>query len=1251
MPQVTPGLPEEQPISAPQRQPVPLWLEPPLPSTPVPETPGGASTVVSNRFNGEGAYLVGAGCRIPILYGRLLIVPDIVRATPDRSYPSFTSVISEGPIFGIEEWFGVYGNGSATLPGGSLGANPTTGPANSSSRRWLTVASRTGTLGQTTLDSLLGPMPGVALVMGTANAFGVVYPAFIAKGRLLFDPRLGAWGAGEYPDDDYCAYSANAALIMADIRTNPQYGLGTLPGEVNWTSVSDAAYWCEEPVDGEPRGEVNLYIRDVRTLREWEETVGLHVGLRWRQVDGLWCLDRSEPIAAVSATITSDLVVAGSSPRVSYGAGAGFADLPNRVTVEWTDPASGWTVRQFTVNHEEVDAGAAVREGSPYRLHGLLSEKAAARAAWRILRGLWAGLTLDLDLMPAMAGLQVSDRVTVDLPELGLSTDFVVASLADTGSTVRASLRAYDASTWAPPTPGTGALPDPGFFDPPADLAGADDVPEETVTDHFDMNGMRDGETTYRDFGLDYDAVVAGYGKDIVVRFVAGAGTQIPRALTGFTITSGGSGHSLGETVEAFKNGGGWQAVGTVSGVSGGAVTAINLTYSGEDFVPGSSLPQVRVGGVAEYGITLLVADPTAAAIWDHASAVEWSCGLDGNVPPGAGERRFAISPGLSLGYSTDYFLGGAAVEIYYAAVKVRSLAGVLSAGLVYWQDQGSIAMPVGVSFPVSVPEGVQKLHGVPRNSSDGYDFTVSYDQTTRVLTMTPTATSFSVWLNGYEKVFTGAQAFAAHANTTGGYFFYIGPAGTLEVSTTFWDLRRHAPIAYVYYNATTAKGIIFEERHTAARDAEWHIRTHLVDGTQVVSGFGISGYTLNTATDAGVTFALAEGVIADEDLQTTIAALADATSYTIWERSGASGEWKWTTGNTLPFFKGTTYPVYNAIVTGSWARVELASAEWVNYYVFAVPSPTSGLGIAIVPGQAKHTSLSSAQAESVGSIAWGTIPFQEIAPLYRLTFRAHNSYGGTAKAQLQDVQRLVGNRVSLTVATPSSHNALSGRSDADAHPASAVTFTPYSTLAATTVQAAIQELLDEMVSGGGKVLKAQEFTSGTTNWTAPTGVTEVWVTGCAGGGGGGGVETDTAHGGAGGGGGGDSVLRKRLAVTASTGYSVAIGAAGAKGTSSATAGSVTDGSAGGSTSFGALLTLSGGSGGAKATGTSAGLGGAEGGSGGTRGTDGFPPITGAAGPNHVNGVGGVSFPGGHGSGGNGEQAGKAGYLLVEWNE
>lgn len=264
--------------------------------------------------------------------------------------------------------------------------------------------------------------------------------------------------------------------------------------------------------------------------------------------------------------------------------------------------------------------------------------------------------------------------------------------------------------------------------------------------------------------------------------------------------------------------------------------------------------------------------------------------------------------------------------------------------------------------------------------------------------------------------------------------------------------------------------------------------------------------------------------------------------------------------------------------------------------------------------------------------------------------------------------------------------------STSGAHPASAITNTPAGNVAAADVQAAINELDTEKVQNSiatarlwgrttagtgaieeisvgagltlaagslvatGKVMKAQEFTSGTTTFTTGAGVTTVLVTGCAAGGGAGGFETDTAHGGVGGGGGGESVYRKALTVTGSTGYSVVIGAGGTQGTDSATAGSVTAGGNGGNTSFGALLTLTGGKGSGAVTGTGTGRGGAAGGPGATHGATGISTVAGT-GTDAMHGIGGVSFPGGWGAGGQrgaaspATGAGVGGYLLVEWNE
>ena len=203
--------------------------------------------------------------------------------------------------------------------------------------------------------------------------------------------------------------------------------------------------------------------------------------------------------------------------------------------------------------------------------------------------------------------------------------------------------------------------------------------------------------------------------------------------------------------------------------------------------------------------------------------------------------------------------------------------------------------------------------------------------------------------------------------------------------------------------------------------------------------------------------------------------------------------------------------------------------------------------------------------------------------------------------------------------------------------------------------------LLDPLPSPKG----IQVF-SASGSFTVPVGVTTVYLTGCGGGGGGAAYNSGTTGGG--GGGSGASAYRRSVAVTPGNVVTVTVGSNGS-GSAVATA----SGTAGGTTSFGALLSLGGGAGGASA---SAGGGGGSA-SGGTAGLicsgqtgEQYNPINTAS---AMGGRGGSSMFGGGGlaggmgtsnaaggaaqgfgsGGGGGAQAnggvGTSGMLIVEW--
>lgn len=231
----------------------------------------------------------------------------------------------------------------------------------------------------------------------------------------------------------------------------------------------------------------------------------------------------------------------------------------------------------------------------------------------------------------------------------------------------------------------------------------------------------------------------------------------------------------------------------------------------------------------------------------------------------------------------------------------------------------------------------------------------------------------------------------------------------------------------------------------------------------------------------------------------------------------------------------------------------------------------------------------------------------------------------------------------------------------------------PTATTGTNTTQLATTAFVQQEISGftgSGRRL----FTNNGT-FTAPSGVTTVYLTG-AGGGGGGGYSHSS-----GGGGSGHSVYRFSVTVVPSTGYSVVIGTGGAGGTSGHQ-----DGYSGIATTFGATVTLSGGGGGTTGgftPGVSIGFFTAPGGSAGTDGVKGeagfavasstsvYVSKGGSGGGNVAGGVGGrgasvasssagnsYSTPGLRGGGGGGGpnastsgvgSDGGKGFLLVEW--
>jgi len=331
---------------------------------------------------------------------------------------------------------------------------------------------------------------------------------------------------------------------------------------------------------------------------------------------------------------------------------------------------------------------------------------------------------------------------------------------------------------------------------------------------------------------------------------------------------------------------------------------------------------------------------------------------------------------------------------------------------------------------------------GVERNGVESaVQFPVTYNPATRRFSVTVGATA-AVWVSGtrYEPT-AGATSPAAHANTSGTYWLVYNAAGTLIVVTTL-DLSIHAPIAIAYYNATTAAAVWYNERHPNTMPWSSHRLHHDDEGAILVSGGSIADYVLKTPSDANTSFSIAETVIDDESLRSTLALLADGGPYTLMFRSGADAdnEWSWDLTPTVPFLDDGDDPYYNQNNAGTWQQTAVAANNrYINMWLAATPAyDDSGDNwkhrFTIVQAQQLHSTLAAARAENFLSLNFGTLPTPEIVPLQKITLR--RVVDAAKNVRIEEVTTIIGTQVTLTsLASPSIHSSLSGKHyDADGH-------------------------------------------------------------------------------------------------------------------------------------------------------------------------------------------------------------------------
>lgn len=281
--------------------------------------------------------------------------------------------------------------------------------------------------------------------------------------------------------------------------------------------------------------------------------------------------------------------------------------------------------------------------------------------------------------------------------------------------------------------------------------------------------------------------------------------------------------------------------------------------------------------------------------------------------------------------------------------------------------------------------------------------------------------------------------------NTTGAYYLVFTDSSLTAQAVTSVEILNQVIWAGFYWNATTGDYIFLEERHGIEWSANEHKQAHLTRGAAYESGGAASGYLIGGDALTSVQIALDATNFWDEDIRNALVAKLEGDNWDKWYRTGVNGDWRKDTSDTIPAFWAGTPP--NGVaqintVSGSWGLTPVTNNNYFNTYIFATNSAQSANRFIIIPGQNQASTLSGAQAFSVANLSLGSLPVQEILPLYKVTLRYRTgNTGNNARVTIEaieDIRRTTSPGVSAGVS--GTHNSLSGRSDADSHPVSAIT-------------------------------------------------------------------------------------------------------------------------------------------------------------------------------------------------------------------
>ena len=353
-----------------------------------------------------------------------------------------------------------------------------------------------------------------------------------------------------------------------------------------------------------------------------------------------------------------------------------------------------------------------------------------------------------------------------------------------------------------------------------------------------------------------------------------------------------------------------------------------------------------------------------------------------------------------------------------------------------------------------------QEINGIPTDQLS--NFTVTYNQTTRVVTINRLL-DWYYYVDGKKYNVTTDIEFDAHDTTYGLKYFYFNNLGQKVTSNTPFDLLHTAQIYTVLYNGNNVdavKGLGSEELHGVNMSSKTHKYLHLFEGTRFHGGGAISNYLVQVDSLAGVQYSVDSAKISDEDIDIVADPLISG-NYSVFWREGVNGEWNWNTNSNMPFlFSNNNIIQYNSFIEGVWGRTEISTNDrYINTYVLF--TNIEDYGAIIISGQQIHGSLNEAKNASFANLELGVLPINEFVAVWKITFRYRGNYSINSKrARIEAIPDKINISNAVLSGISGNHNSLSGRSDANSHPSTAISYdNQTSGLVSENLKDAIDEL------------------------------------------------------------------------------------------------------------------------------------------------------------------------------------------------